>query len=118
MLISRLQLVHGYYAEPLDALGVGTRRAILARLVDGPLPVSSIARSFSISRSAVSQHLSILKRAELVLDKSKGTQHVYALNVDALDSLRHYFSHYWETAHARFCSQREGSIDRTTADVR
>lgn len=96
--VSRLPMVHGYYAEQLDALGVGTRRAILARLADGPLPVCLIARSFAISRPAVSQHLRVLKRADLVIDQSRGRRRLYALNPDALDSLRKYFTQYWETA--------------------
>ncbi|MBW8866375.1 MAG: winged helix-turn-helix transcriptional regulator, partial [Acidobacteria bacterium] len=46
----------------LDALGDATRRAIVARLADGPLPVGELARAFPISRPAVSQHLRVLKR--------------------------------------------------------
>jgi DNA-binding transcriptional ArsR family regulator len=99
--ISDLPLVHGYYAEQLDALGVGTRRAILARLVDGPLPVGSIARHFRISRPAISQHLRVLKDANLVINESKGNRRVYGLNLEAFDSLRDYFNHYWATALAR-----------------
>jgi DNA-binding transcriptional ArsR family regulator len=98
VVISDVSLVHGYFAEQLDALGVGARRAILARLVDGPLAVGSIARSFSISRPAVSQHLRVLKHADLVVDESWGSRRVYALNLDALESLSDYFAHYRQRA--------------------
>jgi DNA-binding transcriptional ArsR family regulator len=45
-----------YRDNQLDAIGDKTRRAILARLRKGPLPVVEIARGFSMSRPAISQH--------------------------------------------------------------
>jgi DNA-binding transcriptional ArsR family regulator len=86
----------------LDALGDATRRAIVARLAAGPRPVGEIAGEFAISRPAISQHLRVLKRAQLVVDRAEGTRRVYALNPDAFDSLREYFDHYWSAALAAF----------------
>ena len=54
----------------LDALGDATRRAIIERLFAGPLPVGKLAQEFPVSRPAISQHLRILKQAELVVDES------------------------------------------------
>jgi len=45
----------------MDALGDPTRRAIIDRLLGGPMPVGELARDFPISRPAISQHLRILK---------------------------------------------------------
>jgi DNA-binding transcriptional ArsR family regulator len=91
------------YEHPqLDALGDGTRRAILARLLDGPLPVGELAREFPVSRPAISQHLRVLKDARLVTDRADGTRRVYALNPDAFESLREYFDHFWNHALAAF----------------
>ena len=86
----------------LDALGDATRRAILARLVERPLPVGELAREFPISRPAVSQHLRVLKRANLVVDRAAGTRRVYAVNPAALESLREYFDEFWGRALAAF----------------
>jgi DNA-binding transcriptional ArsR family regulator len=86
----------------LDALGDATRRAILARLLSGPLPVGELARNFSVSRPAISQHLRVLKQANLVTDRAAGTRRVYALNPEAFDSLREYFNHFWAEAMAAF----------------
>jgi DNA-binding transcriptional ArsR family regulator len=86
----------------LDALGDATRRAIVSRLLDGPLPVGEIARQFPISRPAISQHLRVLKHAHLVLDVAKGNQRVYELNPKGFDLLRDYFDQFWTLALAAF----------------
>jgi DNA-binding transcriptional ArsR family regulator len=81
------------------ALGDATRRAILARLGEaGPLRVSEIARAFPVSRPAVSQHLRILKDADLVVVQTAGAQRLYAVNPAAMESLRSYFDQFWRSA--------------------
>jgi len=60
------------YKEPqnLDAvfaaLADPTRRAILARLTDGPASVGELAEPFEMSQPAVSKHLKVLEGAGLV----------------------------------------------------
>jgi len=91
--------VNTYHSLQLDALGDATRRAILARLVkDGPLRVGALAEGFPMSRPAISQHLRILKRAKLVTDHADGASRVYAVNPEALASLKAYFERYWTEA--------------------
>jgi DNA-binding transcriptional ArsR family regulator len=94
--------VDTYQDAQFEALGDATRRAILARLADGPLPVGEIARDFPMSRPAISQHLRVLKRAGLVTDSAAGTRRLYAVNPDAIDSLRKYFDVFWARALAAF----------------
>jgi DNA-binding transcriptional ArsR family regulator len=95
--------VNTYHSAQLDALGDATRRAIVERLVkDGPLPVVDLARAFPISRPAISQHLRVLKEAHLVVDRAEGTRRVYAVNPEALASLRAYFERFWGEALAAF----------------
>jgi DNA-binding transcriptional ArsR family regulator len=48
------------------ALADPTRRAILARLVQGEASVTEIAEPFSMSLPAVSKHLKVLERAGLI----------------------------------------------------
>jgi DNA-binding transcriptional ArsR family regulator len=48
------------------ALADPTRRAILARLVQGEASVAELAGPFDISQPAISKHLKILERAELI----------------------------------------------------
>ena len=48
------------------ALADPTRRAILARLAEGPATVSELAAPFAISGPAVSKHLRVLEHARLI----------------------------------------------------
>jgi DNA-binding transcriptional ArsR family regulator len=49
-----------------SALADPTRRAILARLADGPATVKEIAAPFPMSGPAISKHLRVLERAGLI----------------------------------------------------
>ena len=60
-----------------SALADGTRRAIVSRLADGPQAVGQLATELPVSRSAVSQHLKVLKDAGLVSERAVGTRRVY-----------------------------------------
>jgi DNA-binding transcriptional ArsR family regulator len=102
-----LPLVTAYQERQLDALGDPTRRAIVERLLDRPLPVGELARDFAVTRPAISQHLRVLKQARLVVDRPVGTRRVYAVNPDALDSLREYFDQFWSRALAAFKAAAE-----------
>ncbi len=90
--------MHAYLDAQLEALGDATRRAILARLLSGPLPVGEIASAFPISRPAISQHLRILKDARLVDDRPDGNRRLYQLNPKGFASLREYFDQFWTGA--------------------
>jgi len=80
------------------ALADGTRRAIVASLADGPLSVGQLAAGMPVTRSAVSQHLKILKDAGLVDDVAAGTRRIYRLNPVALAALRDQLDTYWQRA--------------------
>ena len=85
-------------ADRWGALADGTRRAIVARLADGPMAVGQLAAVLPVSRSAVSQHLKILKDAGLVDDVAAGTRRIYRLNPVALAALRDQLDTYWRRA--------------------
>lgn len=103
-----------YEDAALDAIGEGTRRAILARLLeDGPLAVVELARDLPVSRPAVSQHLRVLKQARLVVDEPLGNKRVYSLNPQAFASLRDYFDRFWTEALESFKRRVEGTGPRT-----
>ncbi len=91
-----------YQEGQLDALGDATRRAIVQRLLRGPVSVGKLAEEFPVSRPAISQHLRVLKQANLVRDEVAGTRRVYQLNPDGFESLRAYFDQFWSQALAAF----------------
>ena len=99
--------MNSYQGDQLDALGDATRRAILARLLDGPLPVGKLAGDFPVSRPAISQHLRVLKQANLVMDTTHGTRRLYQLNPQGFNSLREYFEQFWNIALQAFKSKVE-----------
>jgi ArsR family transcriptional regulator len=66
--------------EVFKALADPTRRKILDLLKDGDLSAGEIAAKFSISKPSISNHLSILKKAKLVLAEKQGQFIIYSLN--------------------------------------
>ncbi len=88
-------------------MGDATRRAILERLLAGPLAVGELASAFPISRPAISQHLRILKNAQLVVDRAQGTRRVYQVNPEGIERLRGYFDRFWTDALAAFKEEAE-----------
>jgi DNA-binding transcriptional ArsR family regulator len=91
----------------LAALGDPTRRAIFEKLADGPMPVGALARDLPVTRSAVSQHLKVLKEAGLVIDRAAGTRRLYQLNPAGVGALRAYFDGFWNQAMAAFKAAAE-----------
>jgi DNA-binding transcriptional ArsR family regulator len=86
----------------LLALGDPTRLRIVERLVERPFAVVDLARELPVSRSAVSQHLRILKDAGLVIDERAGNRRIYRVDPEALAALRGHLDRYWEQALAAF----------------
>jgi DNA-binding transcriptional ArsR family regulator len=108
--------VHTYQDVQLDALGDATRRAILARLLDGPQSVGKLAGHFPVSRPAISQHLRVLKEAKLVTDRSDGNRRLYGLNPEGFRSLREYLDQFWTVALGEFKKKAEESFSRKEAE--
>jgi DNA-binding transcriptional ArsR family regulator len=89
-------------SELLEAMAEPTRRAIVERLAERPSAVSDLARDMPITRSAVSQHLQILKSVGLVTDQAVGTRRIYRVDPDALAIIRAYFDAFWNRSLAAF----------------
>ncbi len=81
-----------------SALADGTRRAIVSRLAEGPQAVGQLAAQLPVTRSAVSQHLKILKDAGLVSEHPVGTRRIYRLNPTAVAALRDQLDTFWQRA--------------------
>jgi DNA-binding transcriptional ArsR family regulator len=83
------------YESALIALADPTRRSILERLRAGPVSVGDLAKGLPISRPAVSQHLKVLKRAQLVRERRLGTRRLYSVEPRGLEDLRRYLESFW-----------------------
>ncbi len=83
------------YADVLEVLGDPTRRSIVERLRDRPLPVGELAAGLPVSRPAVSQHLRVLHEAGLVTYRSAGNRNVYRLRPEGVGPLRDWLDDFW-----------------------
>ena len=70
----------------------------MSRLAEGPLAVGRLATGLPVTRSAVSQHLKILKDAGLVSERAVGTRRIYRLNPAAVAALRDQLDTFWRRA--------------------
>lgn len=69
------------------ALSDPTRRAILHRLAEGEATVMELARPFNMSQPAVSRHLKVLERAQLIERRVDGTRRPCRLSPPGIDSI-------------------------------
>ena len=86
----------------LGLLGDPTRRAIFELLARRPSTVGELAQQLPITRSAVSQHLRVLKDGGLVVSHAEGTRRIYRLNPDGVTALRAYLDRVWAEALTAF----------------
>jgi DNA-binding transcriptional ArsR family regulator len=81
----------------LEALGDRTRRQIVDTLRRGPSSVGDLAARLPVSRPAISQHLTVLRRSHLVTYEEFGTRNVYRLDTTGLEVLRAWTDSFWQT---------------------
>ena len=80
----------------LKALAEPRRREILRLVWHDELPAAEIAARFNdVTRSAVSQHLGVLREAELVIGRRDGTRRLYRANQAEMVRLRQFLDEYW-----------------------
>ena len=78
------------------AMAEPRRREILRLIWSEELPAAQIAARFDdVTRSAVSQHLGVLREAELVLERRDGTRRMYRVNHEEVARLRTFLDDYW-----------------------
>lgn len=76
------------------ALANPVRRQVVMLLLSAERSAGSIAEAFDISRSAVSEHLGVLRQAGLVQETKAGRERIYSLNVQPLVALRDWLAPY------------------------
>lgn len=82
-----------------SALANPVRREILLRLRGGPRAAGELASGFTIGRPAVSEHLQVLRRAQLVREEHRGRERYYHLDPRPLEDVEHWlgaFTRYWK----------------------
>ena len=91
-----------------QAMADPTRRRILEMLRGGDLHAGAIAEAFSMSKPAISHHLSVLKEAGLATERRQGQHVIYSLEADSIVWA-------WDGFMAKLCKKkkaRKGAGDR------
>src|SRR5919201_1888773 len=82
--------------QVFHAIGEPRRREILRLIQDRELSAGEIASQFDVTRPAISQHLTVLKKAGLISERREGTRRLYRARPEALSELRTFLDGFWE----------------------
>ena len=77
------------------AIAEPNRRRLLQLLGSGEQTVTQLASYFTVSRSAISQHLGVLADIGLVASRRAGKFQYYRLNAGGMAALRAEFDSFW-----------------------
>jgi DNA-binding transcriptional ArsR family regulator len=96
----------------LRAIAEPRRRAILRLVARDELAAGEIAAAFDITRTAVSQHLTVLKNAGLLTERRDGTRRLYRARTEGLAGLREFLDDMWADAleAARVMAEDQGGM--------
>lgn len=75
------------FNETMKALSDPTRRAILNMLKNQTMAAGDIASQFEMTGATISHHLSILKKAKLIVEDKKKNYIYYTLNASVLEEV-------------------------------
>ena len=104
--VDQLSSVFGALADP-------TRRAILARLAEGDLPVRELAAPFPMSQPAISRHLKVLESAGLITRSRRATARLSHLEPEPLRDATEWLARY-----QAFWDERFDQLDEVLASLR
>jgi DNA-binding transcriptional ArsR family regulator len=98
----------------LKALAEPRRREILRAVWSRELPATAVAERFGdVTRPAISQHLAVLKEADLVTERRDGTRRLYRANTATMAALREFLDQYWTSGLDRLRDVAEAAEART-----
>ena len=87
--------LHRFKADVFQALAHPTRIAIVEMLRDGELPAGQLIERLGLEQANASQHFSVLRSKQIVVNRRDGNQVFYSLRspllIEVLDIMRRYF---------------------------
>jgi DNA-binding transcriptional ArsR family regulator len=84
--------------EVLRAIAEPRRREILRLVATEEMAAGEIAAAFDVTRTAISQHLTVLRNAGLVTERREGTRRLYRVRPEGLASLREFLDEMWTSS--------------------
>src|SRR6516225_5574615 len=111
------QELRRFKAEIFQALAHPTRIAIVELLRDGEMSAGQLIERLGLEQANASQHLSVLRSRQIVVNRKDGNQVFYSLRspllIDVLDIMRRYFqAQLAETVAALGEMEREQEVTR------
>ncbi len=82
-------------ADLVVAVAEPNRRRLLQLLGHGEQTVTQLAGNFTVTRSAISQHLGVLAALGLVTSRREGRYQYYRLNAGGMAALRAQLDSFW-----------------------
>jgi DNA-binding transcriptional ArsR family regulator len=79
----------------LKAIVEPRRREILRLVTADERSAGDIAAHFDVTRSAISQHLKVLREADLVTERRDGTRRLYRARPEGLEDLPTFLDAFW-----------------------
>lgn len=100
------------HAPVFAALGDETRLSLVAKLCGGqPRSISQLTRGSRLTRQAITKHLRVLERVEIVRSVRTGRESLFELNPEPIEEIKKYLdlvSEQWDRSLARLKSFVEG----------
>ena len=90
---------------PYKAIADDTRRKILEFLSQGETAAGEIASKFEISKPAISNHLKILKEADIVSERKVRQNRLYSLNGEKIEYMKYYLESLTGSEHSTMRTQ-------------
>src|SRR5216683_2256593 len=93
------------HAHVFAALGDETRLSLVAKLCGGePRSIAQLTGGSRLTRQAITKHLRVLERVEIVHSVRAGRENLFELNPEPIEEIRKYLdlvSEQWDQALAR-----------------
>jgi len=100
------------HAPVFAALGDQTRLALVAKLCGGqPRSISQLTEGSKLTRQAITKHLRVLERVEIVHRFRTGRESLFEFDPEPMEEIRKYLdliSEQWDQALSRLKSFVEG----------
>jgi DNA-binding transcriptional ArsR family regulator len=91
----------------LRAIAEPRRREILRLVRDEERTAGDIAARFDVTRPAISQHLTVLRDAGLLVERREGTRRWYRTRPEGTRELRAWIEAFWDDGLARLAAAAE-----------
>ncbi len=101
--------------EVFEAIAQPKRREILRLLAERERSAGEVASRFAVTQPAISQHLTVLKKAGLISERRDGTRRLYSVRPEGLADLHSFLADVIPAGLARLKRAAEAEERRSGA---